>query len=70
MLVIAGAPVTMVGPFSTHSVVNHADYDKKKQSSFTFHIICTHPVPEHVGGVMPTVLVMLLAAAVWNYFLL
>lgn len=30
----------------------------------------THPVPEHVGGVAPTVLVMLLTAAVRNYFLL
>lgn len=32
--------------------------------------MCTHPVPEHIGGVTPTVLVMLLAAAVRNYFLL
>jgi len=30
----------------------------------------THPVPEHVCGVLPTVLVMLLAAAVRNHLLL
>lgn len=30
----------------------------------------THSVPEHVGGVAATVLVMLLAAAVRNYLLL
>lgn len=31
---------------------------------------CTHPVPEHIGGVPPTVLVVLLAAAIRNHFLL
>lgn len=30
----------------------------------------THPVPEHIGGVPPTVLVVLLAAAIRNHFLL
>lgn len=31
---------------------------------------CTHPVPEHIGLVPPTVLVMLLAAAIRNHFLI
>lgn len=29
----------------------------------------THPVPEHIGGVPPTVLVVLLAAAIRNHIL-
>lgn len=29
----------------------------------------THPVPEHIGGVPPTVLVVLLAAAIRNHLL-
>lgn len=34
------------------------------------HFLKAAPVPEHVGGVPPTVLVMLLAAAIRNYFVL
>lgn len=43
---------------------------KNSPDAFAPKLLPTHPVPEHVGDVAPTVLVMFLATAIWNYLLL
>lgn len=49
-----------------------ANLESCKNSPYAFapKLLPTHPVPEHVGDVAPTVLVMFLATAIWNYLLL
>lgn len=43
---------------------------KNSPDAFAPKLLPTHPAPEHVGDVAPTVLVMFLATAIWNYLLL